>query len=328
MFDIKSATRQGVLPLVGFYGRSGSGKTMSALLFARGIVGTKGKIVLIDSENRRGSLFSDVIPSGYSVIDFDSPFTPERYTESIDAAEKGGADCIVIDSLSHEWSGSGGVLDAQESELDRMAGDNWQKRESCKMAAWIKPKSAHKKMVMRLLRCKVALICCLRGEEKTHIIKDDGKTKVITDEFSSPLFDQRFIFELLLNFETISKKGKGGFVIPRKITHPSIAALLPNENQQISVGHGEALAAWCASAGSGGAAQSVKAVSTSAKKATEATRQWMLAQLKDLHVKMQTYAIDKGIIMPNQGLEDWPLESVPTDKDQLAELRKKIESHA
>ena len=103
-FEIKPATRQGVKPLVGFYGRSGSGKTMSALLFARGLVGHKGRLVLVDSENGRGSLFADIIPGGYSVIDLDAPFTPERYQDAIASAET-SADCVVVDSLSHEWSG-------------------------------------------------------------------------------------------------------------------------------------------------------------------------------------------------------------------------------
>jgi len=247
-FAIHPANRQGVLPLVGFYGRSGSGKTMSALLFARGIVGPKGRIVLIDSENRRGSIFSDQIPGGYSVIDIEPPFSPDRYISAIESAEK-SADCVVVDSLSHEWSGEGGILDMQEAELDRMAGNDWGKREKCKMAAWIKPKKAHKQMVMRLLRSRVALIICLRGEEKTHIIKENGQNKVITDEFSSPLFDQRFIFELLLNLETVADNGVGGFVIPRKITHPDIAKLLPGKNQQIGVAQGENLARWCTAVG-------------------------------------------------------------------------------
>jgi hypothetical protein len=123
-----------------------------------------------------------------------------------------------------------------------------------KMRSWIKPKMSHKMMVQRLLRTKCALICCLRGEEKTHITKptDGQKGKVITDEFSTPLFDPRFIFEMLLNFETVAHNGVGGYVVPRKITHPSIAALLPVENEQISVKHGESLMAWCNQAGAGG----------------------------------------------------------------------------
>jgi hypothetical protein len=94
------------------------------------------------------------------------------------------------------------------------------------------------------------LICCLRGEEKTHMEKgDDNKSKVITDKFSSPLFDQRFLFEMLISMETIAVNGEGGFVIPRKITHPSVRAILPKENQQIGIAFGEALAKWCAAPG-------------------------------------------------------------------------------
>ncbi len=244
-FSIQPATRTAVKPLVGMYGKSGAGKTMSALLLARGLVGPSGRITIIDSENKRGSLFADVIPGGYSAINIEPPFSPDRFSEAFDVAEA-GSDCIVIDSLSHEHAGEGGVLDMQEAELDRMAGENWQKREACKMASWIKPKIAHKKFIQRILRSRTALICCLRGEEKTHMQKGQGneKSKVITDEFSSPIFDPRFLFELLVNFEVIAINGEGGYVIPRKVTHPAIAALLPKRDERMSIRHGEAIAAW------------------------------------------------------------------------------------
>jgi hypothetical protein len=261
MFEIQKATRQGVIPLCGFYGSSGSGKSMSSLLFARGLVGPSGRIVGIDTEHRRLSLFADIIPGGYSVLNLEAPFSPDRYTEAIAEAEK-AADVIVIDSLSHEHVGEGGVLEMQESELDRMAGDNYQKREACKLASWIKPKLSHKKMVARLLRSKCAIIVCLRGEPKTHMIKDGSKTKVVTDEFSSPTFDQRFLYELLIVFETVAHDGVGGFTVPRKVTHPSIAALLPGSDEQIGIAHGAALAAWCASPG-GSASQPTTAPSPS-----------------------------------------------------------------
>jgi hypothetical protein len=289
-FEIKPATRQGVKPLVGFYGKSGSGKTMSALLLARGLVGPKGRVCLIDTENGRGSIFSDLIPGGYSVMDVDAPFSPDRYQQAIVAAEK-SADVVVVDSMSHEWSGEGGVLDMQDKELDRMAGEDWGKRERCKMAAWIKPKLAHKMMIQRLLRCSTALICCLRGEEKTHSGKDEkGKTVVITDEFSSPLFDPRFIFEMLLNFETVAHDGVGGYVIPRKITHPSIAALLPKDGQQISIATGEALARWCAAPGAA-------PISSTAIDPKDTLKRELWALLKSKHggdkAKLQSWVTDE-----------------------------------
>lgn len=268
-FEIRPATRVGVKPLIGFYGKSSSGKTMSALLVGRGIVGPKGRIVLIDTESGRGSLFSDVIPGGYSVLDIEPPFTPGRYQQAIEAAEA-QADIVIVDSLTHCHSGDGGLLDMQEAELDRMAGDDWKKREACKMAAWIKPKLEHKKFIGRLLRLKCGLIACLRGEEKVHMVKDDGKTKIVTDQFSSPIFDKNFIFELLINFETIAKDGQGGYVIPRKITHPSITPLLPKEGEQIGIAFGEALARWCEAPG--------QAVPVPSKRETSRSKVWKLLE--------------------------------------------------
>lgn len=302
MMTIKPATRTGIKPLVGIFGKSGSGKTMSALLFARGLVGPTGRITLIDTENGRGSIFSDIPEiAGYSVLELDAPFSPSRYGEAIVQAEA-VSDCVVVDSMSHEWSGEGGVIDWADAELEKMGGDDRNK-----MRSWIKPKMAHKMMVGRLLRCKVALICCLRGDEKTHAIKEGGKTKVVTDEFSSPLFDPRFVFEMLINFETIAKDGKGGFVIPRKITHPSIASLLPSPDEQIGVAHGVALARWCSAPGP---------VAPSAPQAAPPAN----AELKALKSKLwhTTVGIHKGVPAAlEQRLWD---EGIIADTESLAEL--------
>ncbi len=244
--EIKKASRQGIKPLIGVYGKSGGGKTHSALLLARGIVGKSGGITLIDTENKRGHIFSDVIPNGYNVIDFESPFSPERYIQAIEIAEK-ASDIIVIDSMTHEWDGEGGILEMQEAELERMAGSDWKKREACKMAAWIKPKMAHKKMVYRLLRSSLPIICCLRGVEKTIIEKQGGKTTVKTSEHCSPIFDQRFIFEMLINGEVYQQEGKGGYLRIEKITHQALFACLPKPNEQITEKHGQLIAQWCQS---------------------------------------------------------------------------------
>lgn len=316
-FQIKKATRQGVKPLIGMYGKSGSGKTYSALLLARGLAGSSGRVVLVDSESGRGSIFADMIPGGYSVIDIEPPFSPERYQQAIEQAEA-NADVVVVDSLSHSWQGEGGVIDMQDAELDRMAGDDWKKREACKMAAWIKPKLAHKKFIQRLLRLKCALICCLRGEEKTHVAKDaQGKNRVVTDEFSSPLFDPRFIFELLVNFETIAIDGQGGYTIPRKITHPQIAPLLPRSDEQIGIKHGEAIAKWCA-APSGG-----KAVVPDELKLKREL--WQLTQ--SIHVgskeSLTQWLIDESLISDTETLDDY--STVERLTGLIAKVKGKLE---
>ena len=70
-FEIKKATRRGVIPLIGLCSESGCGKTYSALLLARGYVGPVGKIVVIDTEPSRQSLRRRAA-QGFEVLDLES----------------------------------------------------------------------------------------------------------------------------------------------------------------------------------------------------------------------------------------------------------------
>lgn len=314
-FEIKKATRTGIIPLIGFYGRSSAGKTFSALLFARGFVGPAGRITVLDTENRRASLFSDVIPGGYNVIDLEPPFTPERYTEAMQVANK-ASDIIIIDSVSHLWSGEDGILEAQEAELQRMAGDDYKRREACKMAAWIKPKFRYNQWFQNVLRTPIPLIVCLRGQEKTHMDKDrNGKTVVVTDEFSTPIFDSRFIFDLICNLELVQVEGKPGCAIVRKHSHPDILKCLPEHGEQISEKHGTALAAWCH-----GKPKSQPAINpTTTPSAPEQNetgplkkRLWTIT--KSIHQNspeaLEQYLWDEGIIMDTERMADLSVEQL------------------
>lgn len=99
-------------------GISSSGKTWSALEIAHGM---GGKIGMIDTEHGRGQLYAD-LPSKhehgiifqYDVLQLDAPYSPDRYIEAIKSFEKLGYDILIIDSLSHAWSGDGGVLSIVE----------------------------------------------------------------------------------------------------------------------------------------------------------------------------------------------------------------------
>ncbi len=46
------------------------------------------------------------------------------------------------------------------------------------MAAWIKPKLAHKHFVQRLLQIRAHLILCFRAEPKVEMTKEGGKMVV------------------------------------------------------------------------------------------------------------------------------------------------------
>src|ERR1700750_723736 len=107
--ELKVATRKQVKLRLGLSAVSGGGKTYSALLLAKGLVGDWSKIAVIDTENESASLYAHL--GQYNTITLTAPFTPERYVEAIKACEAGGMECIVVDSITHEWDGKGGILE-------------------------------------------------------------------------------------------------------------------------------------------------------------------------------------------------------------------------
>jgi hypothetical protein len=79
--SIQPAQRKGVKGIFGFAGQSGTGKTYTALMFGYGLTGCDGaKLGLLDTENGRGSLYSDILPDGdrYLTMDLKPPFHPRR----------------------------------------------------------------------------------------------------------------------------------------------------------------------------------------------------------------------------------------------------------
>lgn len=208
-FQFKRAIRESLGLLIGVIGGTGSGKTYSAMRLASGIAGDK-PFAVIDTEAGRAKHYADAFKFDHG--DLKAPFRPDAYADAIKAADGAGYPVIVVDSMSHVWSGEGGVLDWQEDELDRMAGDDWKKREAVKMAAWIKPKVSHKQMVQRLLQVRAHLILCFRAEEKIEMVRgDDGKMKIIPKQTMTgldgwvPVCEKNLPFELTASFLLMAK---------------------------------------------------------------------------------------------------------------------------
>lgn len=198
-FTFRPALREQVGLLIGVAGGTGSGKTYSAMRIASGIAGEQ-RFAVIDTEAGRAKHYADAFKFDHG--DLKPPFRPQSYAEAIAAADQAGYPVIVVDSVSHVWAGDGGVLDWQEDELDRMAGDDWKKREAVKMAAWIKPKMAHKAMVQKLLQVRAHLILCFRAEQKIEMVRgDDGKMKIVAKQSLTGLDGWIPVCEKMLPFE-------------------------------------------------------------------------------------------------------------------------------
>jgi ABC-type dipeptide/oligopeptide/nickel transport system ATPase subunit len=193
-FDDVPAVREQVPLLVGLMGPSGSGKTYSALRLASGIQEvTGGEIYGIDTEARRMLHYAEQFK--FRHIQFDAPFGSLDYLAAIRHCVAKGAKVIVIDSMSHEHIGPGGYLLTQEAEVQRMAGDDYAKRERVKMAGWIKPSHLRQQMITGILQLNVNFIFCFRAKEKTKPKQGGG----IQEMGFMPVAGEELLFEMTVN---------------------------------------------------------------------------------------------------------------------------------
>ncbi|WP_338734027.1 AAA family ATPase [Mangrovimonas cancribranchiae] len=189
IMELKKSQRERVKLRIGISGASGFGKTHSALLLAYGMTNDWSKIALIDSENSSGSLYSHL--GNYNTLDLSAPFSPERYIKAIKVCEDAGMEVIIIDSVSPEWSGTGGCL-----QIHEQLGGRFQD--------WMPVKKRHQAFIDSILQSKCHIITTTRRKIDYSLdIGSNGKSKVVkhgTKEITADGYE----YELTLNFELIN----------------------------------------------------------------------------------------------------------------------------
>jgi hypothetical protein len=217
----RPAVRGRFWPLLMISGPSGTGKTYSALRLAKGMAEPDGKIFVADTDNSRARLYADEFD--FLHLDLHEPFRPNLFEQATIAAQQQGASVLIIDNFGHEWAGPGGILAWHEEELERMAGDNFARREQLKMVVWGKVKPPHKHMLQRLYQINMPIILCAFAEKKIAMIKQtEGKDKgkvIPVDQGFQPVGDKDAAFAMTasLLLEDVTRPG-----VPRPIK-----ALLP-----------------------------------------------------------------------------------------------------
>lgn len=162
------AVREKTPILVGLIGPSGTGKTYSALRLATGMQRLSGgDIFVIDTEARRSLHYADKFK--FRHVAFGAPFSPLDYLAAIEHCLKKGARTIIVDSMSHEHEGPGGVLEMHEAALDKMAGNDFAKRNKMTMLAWGKPKQQRRRLINSILQMECNFLFCFRAKEKIRL---------------------------------------------------------------------------------------------------------------------------------------------------------------
>lgn len=131
-FEIKKAEREKLKFSAMFMGATGSGKTVGALLTAKGIVEAMypdldttseefwEKIGLVDTEHNRSKVYADATVGGHYIgpfvhLEFDPPYDVESYIEAINTLKSAGCDVVIIDSATHAWDNAGGILELHQN---------------------------------------------------------------------------------------------------------------------------------------------------------------------------------------------------------------------
>jgi hypothetical protein len=246
MVQIRKARRSATKLRLLLTGPSGSGKTWGALQIAKGIA---GKCVVIDTEEGSSDLYDHL--HDFDVLDLRPPFSPEAYIEAITAAEQAGYEIIIVDSVTHCWSGPGGCLEILEDVAKaQFRGNTW--------SAFSVITPRWRAFVDKLLRSSAHVICCGRSKTETAQVDDHGKKKVAKLGMKLEARDGlEFEFTCVLDiihdghYATVSKDRTG---------------LFAGDPKPITADTGKRLAEWL----SGGTASPVVLPAARAKAATAA----------------------------------------------------------
>lgn len=163
------AVKHGAKLRMNIDGPSGSGKTYTALKVARALVGSTGKVAVLDSEHGSATKYADQFDFDTDP-DFGAPYHPDKYVAGIKAAEDGGYDLIIIDSLSHAWAGQGGLLEEKDKIAKRKQGNSY--------VAWGDATPIQNRMVEAILASNIHVIVTLRSKMDYVQEEVDGKKKV------------------------------------------------------------------------------------------------------------------------------------------------------
>ncbi len=184
ILQIRPVKREAAKLVLGLAATSGEGKTYSALLLALGLAGgDPSKVGLLDTENRRGSLYSDIFPKPFLIGDLNPPFTPARYRDAMREFAEAGVEALVIDSMSHEWEGEGGCEEIANNP-------------NKKLADWLTAKREHKRFMNTLLFLPCHVVACFRAREKTDF-KNPKEPKSLGLQ---PITEKNVLFEMTASF--------------------------------------------------------------------------------------------------------------------------------
>jgi hypothetical protein len=164
MSMFKKAVRSQARLRLAIAGPSGSGKTYTALAIASELAGGK-PIAVVDTESGSASLYAGNFD--FDVAEMHAPFHPIKYKKAIEEAAAAGYGCVILDSLSHGWEGTGGLLDVVDEKTKASQSKN------AFSVGWKDATPIHNELIEAIVTAPIHVIATMRS--KTDYVLEQGK---------------------------------------------------------------------------------------------------------------------------------------------------------
>jgi hypothetical protein len=228
--EFKIAEQKDVRIKMALAGKSGAGKTLGALMIAKGLVQNMKDVGVAQTETGRAQCYLGMFPDKFKVVEMSPPYTPESFIKIIEIAEAAGLKCLIIDSISDEWAGIGGALDIHQDVSDTVKNS---------FTAWKKVTPRHDAVFNKILSSPIHIICTVR--KKVDYIMEAGPNgkqqpkKIGTKDIQREDVEYRWMLQFDLDQDgNLAKASKD-----------NIGLFQGKEPFKISEQTGAAIRAWC-----------------------------------------------------------------------------------
>lgn len=159
------ASKEQAKARIALTGPTGSGKTYTALIVAGGL----GKrVAVIDTERGSASKYADEFT--FDTLQL-TRFEPSALIDALAVAAHAGYDALIVDSFSHFWSGTGGILEQVDNAAKRVGAGN-------SFAGWKEARPMERAMIDAVLAYPGHVIVTMRAKTEYVVDSDERGRKV------------------------------------------------------------------------------------------------------------------------------------------------------
>lgn len=164
-FAFTPATKDEAKARIALTGPSGSGKTYTALSLATSL---GKKVAVIDTERGSASKYSDLFV--FNRLNLQT-FEPTTLVQALAAAAAQGHDVVIVDSLTHFWSGTGGMLEQVDHAAKRSFNGN-------NFGGWKEARPQERAMIDALVSYPGHVIVTMRVKTE-YVIEEDSRGRKV-----------------------------------------------------------------------------------------------------------------------------------------------------